>query len=251
MRLVHEDFHWKRLILDPAGAVPDQQLSARVTVIQPQGYRQELTVSADRIQVRDAAVELAILYPMVDDGRYDPSHGTWNGAWEMGAYRFAAEVAAGGRTVAADTLEIDPSDFFPRDHRYVIAVDAAPQIIECAPRQALYTDEPEARFTARIRRHRVTRCHVSVDVTGTRRLRATRRSLAARPHPRRPGAGVPDRRMARRRVLDPPARPGRRRTGRTVLRTQVLEAGPPARPAAGGAGPGRPSGGAGRRLVLR
>ena len=165
MRLLHEDFHWKRLILDHAGIVPDRRLTARVTVIQPQGFRQELTVGADQIQVRDGAVELAILYPMVDDGRYDPSHGTWNGAWEMGAYRFAAEVAAGGRTVATGTLEIDPSDFFPRDHRYVIAVDAAPQIIECAPRQALYTDEPEARFTARIRGHRVTRCHVSVDVT--------------------------------------------------------------------------------------
>ena len=47
----------------------------------------------------------------------------------------------------------------------MIAVDAAPQLIECAPRQALYTDEPEARFTARIRSHRVNRCHVSVDVT--------------------------------------------------------------------------------------
>ena len=165
MRLVHEDFHWKRLILDHAGTVSDGPLSARVTVIQPQGYRQELTVSGGRIQVRDGAVELAILYPMVDDGRYDASHGTWNGAWEMGAYRFAAEVAAGSRTFTADTLAIDPSGFFPSDHRYVIAVDAAPQIIECAPRQALYTDEPEARFTARIRGHRVNRSHVSVDVT--------------------------------------------------------------------------------------
>ena len=165
MRLVHEDFHWKRLILDHAGPLPDRPLAASVTVIQPQGYRQELTVSPDRIQLRDGAIELALLYPMIDDGRYDPSHGTWNGAWEMGSYRFAVEVAASGRTVASDTLEIDPSEFFPRDHRYVIAVDAVPQIIECAPRQALYTDEPEARFTARIRSHRVNRCHVSVDVT--------------------------------------------------------------------------------------
>ena len=165
MRLVHEDFHWKRLILPYAGPVPEHQLSARVTVTQPQGYRQELAVNADLIQVRDGAVEIAILYPMVDDGRYDPSHGTWNGAWEMGTYRFSVEVTAAGHTVATDTLEIDPSEFFPRDHRYVIAVDAAPQIIECAPRQALYTDEPEARFTARIRSHRVNRCHVQVDVT--------------------------------------------------------------------------------------
>ena len=90
MRLVHEDFHWKRLILDHAGPVPDRPLAASVTVIQPQGYRQELTVSPDRIQLRDGAIELALLYPMIDDGRYDPSHGTWNGAWEMGSYRFSS-----------------------------------------------------------------------------------------------------------------------------------------------------------------
>ena len=94
MRLVHEDFHWKRLLLDRVGPAPAGPLTAHVTVTQPQGYRQELTVNADRIQLRDGAVELAIAYPMVDDGRYDPSHGTWNGAWEMGAYRFAVEVVS-------------------------------------------------------------------------------------------------------------------------------------------------------------
>ena len=47
----------------------------------------------------------------------------------------------------------------------VISVDARPQIIECAPRQALYRDEDAVRFVFRIRRRRVTKCHVEVDVT--------------------------------------------------------------------------------------
>ena len=165
MRLVHEDFYWKRLIIDGMDPPPDQPLEAVVTVVQPQGYRQELSLDANHVVIRDGTAELAIPYPLVDDGRYDPSHGTWNGAWEMGTYRFTATVSAGDRELVRDSFAIDPSDFFPQDHRYVIAVDAAPQIIECAPRQALYTDEPEARFTARIRNHRVSRCHVSVDVT--------------------------------------------------------------------------------------
>ena len=95
MRLVHEDFHWKRLLLNRVGPAPAGPLTAHVTVTQPQGYRQELTVNADRIQLRDGAVELAIAYPMVDDGRYDPSHGTWNGAWEMGSLPFLRR--GGGR----------------------------------------------------------------------------------------------------------------------------------------------------------
>ena len=84
-----------------------------------------------------------------------------------------------------------------------------------------------------------------------RRLRAAGRPLAAQPHPSEPGPCVPYRRVARRRILDPPARPDRRQSGRTLVRAQVLETVPPAGFAARGTGPGRSSGSAGRRLLLR
>ena len=47
--------------------------------------------------------------------------------------------------IAAESMALDPRGFFPSD-RWLIAVDARPQIIECAPRQALFVDEDEARF---------------------------------------------------------------------------------------------------------
>ena len=73
-----------------------------------------------------------ILYPLVDEGRYDAKPGMWEGAWLMGEYRFDVELSAKGRVVAAEALTLDPHSFFPSD-RMVISVDARPQIIECAP----------------------------------------------------------------------------------------------------------------------
>ena len=160
MQLIENDYWWKTLILDcPADAtVP----TARVQVRQPQGYVQEMTV--DDVELRDGQAHVPILYPLVDEGRYDAKPGTWEGAWLMGEYRFDVQLAADGRTLAAESLTLDPHSFFPSD-RMVIAVDARPQIIECAPRQALYQDEDTVSFVIRIRRRRVTKCHVEVDVT--------------------------------------------------------------------------------------
>ena len=160
MKLIENDYWWKTLILDcPPGA---QGLTARVQVRQPQGYVQDVTV-AD-VELHDGQAHVPILYPLVDEGRYDPPEGRWNSAWVMGEYRFAAQLVADGQEVAADSLTLDPHTFFPSD-RMVIAVDARPQIIECAPRQALYHGEDTARLLIRIRRHRVTKCYVEVDVT--------------------------------------------------------------------------------------
>ncbi len=160
MELIDNDYWWKCLVLDcPAGAA---DLIARVRVRQPQGYVQELTV--DEVEVRDGKARVPILYPMVDDGRYDPMPGLWEDSWLMGEYRFDVQLMAGGRAIASGSTTLDPHDFFPSD-RMVIAVDARPQIIECAPRQALFIDEDEARFLYRIRRHRVSRCEVEADVT--------------------------------------------------------------------------------------
>ncbi len=160
MRLIKNDYWWKTLVLDcPAGAT---DLTARVQVCQPQGYVQEMTV-AD-VELRAGQAHVPILYPLVDEGRYDAKPGIWEGAWLMGEYRFDVELSVNGKVVAAESLTLDPHSFFPSD-RMVISVDARPQIIECAPRQALYQDEDTVSFVCRIRRHRVTKCHVEVDVT--------------------------------------------------------------------------------------
>ena len=160
MEFIDNDYWWKSLVLDcPEGAA---DVTARVQVRQPQGYVQELTV--EKVDVSDGKARVPILYPLVDDGRYDPKPGFWQDGWLMGEYRFDVQLMAEGRMIAAESTALDPKGFFPSD-RMVIAVDARPQIIECAPRQALFQDEDEVRFLCRIRRRRVSRCEVEVDVT--------------------------------------------------------------------------------------
>ena len=160
VQLIENDYWWKTLILDCPAEATD--LTARVQVRQPQGYVQELTV--EDVELHDGKAHVPILYPLVDEGRYDAKPGLWEGAWLMGEYGFDVQLTAEGMVVAAESLTLDPHSFFPSD-RMVISVDARPQIIECAPRQALYQDEDTVSFVFRIRRRRVTKCHVEVDVT--------------------------------------------------------------------------------------
>lgn len=155
-----DDYFWKTLVL-PCPPT-DGAVHARVRVTQPHGLTQE--IEANDVHLEQDRASVRFLYPLIDEGRYEPSHGTWDGAWEMGVYRFEVVLYADGREIARDQMTIDPHSFFPSD-RMVISVDARPQIIECAPRQMLYTDEAEATFLIRIRSHRVPACHVEVDVT--------------------------------------------------------------------------------------
>ena len=159
MELQQNDYWWQTLVIacpDPGGG-----LAARVRVRQPQGYEQQ--IETDEVTWSDGHARVRLLYPLIDEGRYEPSHGTWNGAWEMGLYRFEVELERDGAAHARDELTLDPHTFFPFD-RMPIAVDARTQFVECATRQMLYEEEAEASVLIRIRRHRVTRCHVEVDV---------------------------------------------------------------------------------------
>ena len=161
MKWIEVDYFRHTLVMDePVGT---GTMAATVAVTQPQGYRQSIEVPVVRMEGGKA--HLDIRYPLVDDGRYDASHGTWNGAWEMGTYLFEAELRDPSGVVATEQLSLDPHDFFPRDHRYIISVDSRKQFIECAPRQSLYLEEEGAAFSIRIREHRVSRCNVEVDVT--------------------------------------------------------------------------------------
>lgn len=162
MQLIENDYLWKTLVMELPSHAPEPDC-ARVKITQPQGYVQQLWV--EDLDIESGKVNISMLYPLIDDGRYDPSHGTWNGAWLMGEYEFKAALFRDKKQIARDTLTLDPSTFFPSDNRYTIAVDARTQVIECAPRQSLYQNEDQTTFIIRIRQHRLTKCHVEVDVT--------------------------------------------------------------------------------------
>ncbi len=147
---------------EAAGAA--SRLHATLHAIQPCGYRQ--LVRAIAVRACGSTVRATFRYPMVDDGRYDPPAGVARPKlWIMGEYRFRVVLDDGGTDVAEDTLAVDPHDYFARNHKNVMAIDASTQCLSCAPRQSLYFDETEASVVLSIRRHRVSGAHVAVDVT--------------------------------------------------------------------------------------
>ncbi len=174
MELTEIDYFWKRLELkcpDTASAV-----TATITVTQPQGYVQQLT--AAEIRVGNGRAQLTILYPLIDEGRYDTNSlgaGYVHCFWVMGAYTFEVVLFDGGEKLAVETLVLEADSFFPRHEKpspadpglveRVMTVNARPQIIECASRRSVYLNEDNASYTIAIHKQRVSRCSVEVDVT--------------------------------------------------------------------------------------
>ena len=153
------------------------RLRATLHATQPCGYRQR--VQAIAVHARESTVSATFRYPMIDDGRYDPPAGVARPKlWIMGEYRFRVVLNDSGTPVAEHTLVVDPHDYFLRNHKNVMAIDASTQCLSCAPRQSLYFDEREAAIVLSIRRHRVSGAHVAVDVTRPGGNRATRRPVA-------------------------------------------------------------------------
>jgi hypothetical protein len=140
------------------------RLRATLHATQPCGYRQR--VQAIAVHARESTVSATFRYPMIDDGRYDPPAGVARPKlWIMGEYQFRLVLTDGDTAIAEETLIVDPHDYFPRNHKNVMAIDASTQCLSCAPRQSLYFDEREAAIVLSIRRHRVSGAHVAVDVT--------------------------------------------------------------------------------------
>jgi len=160
MRLIHDDF-WRKTLVIP-WMLESPPVEARVRVRQPQGFVQEWTTRA--ISAAPGEARVHVVYPLMDDGRYDPSHATWNGAWEMGEYLFQVCLSAADGAQHLSEMSLDPHAFFPRDKRGPVAVDSSAQFIECAPRSPLYLNADEASFLIRVRRHRVSSAAVVVDV---------------------------------------------------------------------------------------
>ena len=234
----------------PAAAQAEPRQRATLHATQPCGYRQEVCAMA--VRTHAGVVSATFRYPMIDDGRYDAPAGVARPkAWVMGEYRFRVILTHGNAAIAEETLVVDPHDYFPRNHKDIMAIDASTQCISCAPRQSLYVDEREAQIVLSIRRHRVSIAHVAVDVTA--------------PQGERPLGGpwrftVDDRPLEHRfsiegwddgeywvrvRMLEGGER------DRRLLRAQVLGAAADRARADADAGARRRPGGAGRRLRLR
>ena len=159
MELIEIDYFWKRLELKCPDTV--EAVTATITVTQPQGYVQQLT--ADEIRVDNGRVQLTILYPLIDEGRYDTNSlgaGYVHCFWVMGAYTFEVVLFDEGKKLAVETLVLEADSFFPRHEKpspadpglveRVMTVNARPQIIECAARRSVYLNEDNASYTIAI-----------------------------------------------------------------------------------------------------
>ena len=154
------DFPW------PIAASELDELSADVSVTQPYGFVDELSVTAHR-DGRRGRIEFR--YPLIDDGRYASYRGART-QWPMGRYRFHVGLADGSE----GTAQIDPNSFFgkfdsPANIRGTLVaghgqVDSHRQFIECSPDRAAFIGTDEIAFTIRTISERVGTCTVEVDV---------------------------------------------------------------------------------------
>lgn len=139
-----------------------RSLHARTTIVQPQGFTQVIDAP---VQVADDRVRWRIAYPLVDDGRFDVQPGNWTGYWNMGAYRFKAELLEGENAIQTAEATFDPMSLCQRDYYGPIFSTYPWQFIECSPVRPAYIDADAMRFTIRTIPERVAHCTVVVDVT--------------------------------------------------------------------------------------
>ncbi len=134
---------------------------ARTTIRQPQGY----TVTLESpVRVEAGFARWQIVYPLIDEGRFEVKPRTWDGYWEMGQYDFEAALLAGGMPVQRAQAALDPMSFCPRDRYGPIVVKYPRQFIECSPERPAYIDRDLVSFTIRTRADRVSRVRAKIDV---------------------------------------------------------------------------------------
>ena len=129
-------------------------LTVRTTITQPQGFTQifESQVERDKEKVR-----WRVIYPLIDEGRFDVEPGNWNGYWVMGNYRFKAELLDGTKVINTTEATFDPMSLCQRDNYGPIFSKYPQQFIECA-RRGLYIDADRMSFTIRTLPQRVAKC---------------------------------------------------------------------------------------------
>ncbi len=136
-------------------------LVARTTVTQPLGYSQVLEAKAS---FEKGTARWQLVYPLVDEGRFDVQPGTWNGFWNMGEYRFTTELRSGAGVVQTAEGTFDPMSVCLRDAYGPIVGTYPQQFIECSPDRPAYIDSDRMSFTIRTLPLRVAECRAIVDV---------------------------------------------------------------------------------------
>ena len=122
--------HWQLELSLKLKNLQENVSLARTTIKQPQGY--SVTLESP-VRVEAGFARWQIVYPLIDEGRFEVKPGTWDGYWEMGQYDFEAELLAGGIPVQRSQAALDPMSLCPRDRYGPIVVKYPRQFIECFP----------------------------------------------------------------------------------------------------------------------
>ena len=139
------------------------KLTAHVSVTQPSGYTLEL--DADLVSEGKRA-EIPISYPLMDDGAWEQVEGMVATAeYEMGVHTFVATVLNNGSPIVTETIELDQDQLYAKDSVSRLRHDFPPGFIECAPLRPVCIDHDEVPVTIRLKRERVSRCRVRMDIT--------------------------------------------------------------------------------------
>ncbi len=161
LELGHRDYFQQALSFSWPRGFQAETAQARVSIVQPYGFQQQLETTARRSGQRG---ELVILYPLVDEGRYAPLPSEPKD-WGMGSYRFEVTLKSDGQVLGRGTKELDPNEFFGEIGGQKLAqVDSLRQFIECSPLRPAFIDETRVGFTIRTIQERVKNCVVEVDV---------------------------------------------------------------------------------------
>jgi len=139
----------------------EKTLTARTTIVQPQGFTQVLD---SQVRFEQGRARWSLLYPLIDEGRLDVKPGNWNGFWIMGEYRFRTEFLDGSKVVQTKETTFDPMSLCQRDNYGPIFTKYPQQFIECSPVRPAYIDTDRMSFTIRTLPDRVVECTAVVDV---------------------------------------------------------------------------------------
>ncbi|MEX2306812.1 MAG: hypothetical protein WD738_04435 [Pirellulales bacterium] len=154
--------HWMIDLECDIDSIAAQSLRARTTIVQPQGFTQVIESSAE---IDKGKARWRLVYPLIDEGRFDVQPGNWTGYWDMGVYQLRAELLDGSQVIHTAEAIFDPTSVCQRDNYGPIFSTYPQQFIECSAVRPAYIDTDQMSFTVRTLPERVAECTVVADVT--------------------------------------------------------------------------------------
>ena len=142
-------------------------LTARVNATQPSGYAQQFETAVD---IRGKHVEVALRYPLMDDGAWEQSNQPKSALseatpnFEMGTYSFRVQLLSDGSPIVAETVEFDQDQLYANSSTSRLRHDFPPGFIECAPLRTICIDHDEIPISVRLKTERVPTCRIRIDV---------------------------------------------------------------------------------------